>query len=183
MKLLLCKNVEHLGIVGDIVDVKPGYARNYLVPRHLATTPTTGNMKRLAQARRIAEVELAEHLNQLKALAERVEGLEVTIRAKANEDGVLYGSVGKKEIAAAIAEEGYELVVDHIQLRDPIRHLDNITVDVRFSADLTSQIKVWVVRDKPEGEQEGADENAEASSEASAESGKEAGGDDASGDE
>jgi len=181
MKLLLCKNVEHLGIVGDVVDVKPGYARNYLIPKHLATTPTEGNMKQLAEARRIAEAELAAHRKQLQALAEQVNGLEVTIRAKANEDGVLYGSVGRKEIAAAIAEQGYELITDHIQLRDPIRHLDNITVDIRFSTDLVSQVKVWVVRDKPE---EGEQSEGERASEDSVEgAGTEAGEDGTGSDE
>lgn len=180
MKLLLCKNVEHLGIVGDVVDVKPGYARNYLIPKLLATTPTTGNMKQLAEARRVAEAEVAEHRKQLASLAERVNGLDVTIRARANEDGVLYGSVGRKEIAAAIAEEGYELILDHIQLRDPIRHLDNIEVEIRFNADLVSQVKVWVVRDKPEGEEA---EGEEASVETGAEASTEAAGDDTGGDE
>jgi large subunit ribosomal protein L9 len=180
MKLLLCKNVEHLGIVGDVVEVKSGYARNYLIPRHLATTPTAGNMKQLAEARRIAEADLAAHRKQLAALAEQVDGLEVTIRAKANEDGVLYGSVGRKEIAAAIAEEGYELIPEHILLRDPIRHLDNVTVDIRFSVDLTSQVKVWIVRDKPEGEET---EGKEAPAGAGETAGTEAAGDDTGGDE
>lgn len=179
MKLLLCKNVEHLGIVGDVVDVKPGYARNYLIPKHLATTPTAGNMKQLAEARRVAEAEVAHHRKQLAALAAQVNGLDVTIRAKANEEGVLYGSVGRKEIAAAIAEEGYELIVDHIQLRDPIRHLDNIEVDIRFNADLVSKVKVWVVREKSEGEEAGGEE---ASAEAVEEAGTEASGNDTGGD-
>jgi large subunit ribosomal protein L9 len=182
MKLLLCKNVEHLGIVGDVVDVKPGYARNYLVPMHLATTPTQGNMKQLAEARRIAESDLAESQKQLAALAAQVNELEVTIRAKANEDGVLYGSVGRKEIAAAIAEEGYDLIVDHIQLRDPIRHLDNITVDIRFTPELTSQVKVWVVREKEEGEGEDG-EGDEASADAGEGAGTEAAADDTGGHE
>ncbi len=178
MKLLLCKNVEHLGIVGDVVDVKPGYGRNYLIPRLLATMPTTGNMKQLAEARRVAEADLAESQKQLTALAAQINELEITIRAKANEDGVLYGSVGRKEIAAAIAEEGYDLIVDHIQLRDPIRHLDNITVDIRFSPDLISQVKVWVVRDKVEGE-DGEEGSADAGDGASTE----AAADDTGGDE
>jgi len=156
MKLLLCKNVPTLGIVGDIVDVNEGYARNYLVPRRLATEPTTTNVRRLSEARRQAEEELARERAVVEAIAKKIEGLEVTIRARANEDGVLYGSVGRKEIAAAIGEEGHHVAPDQIQLHQPIRRLDNVEVEVRFAADLRSTIKVWVVRDKVdrEGEQE-----------------------------
>ncbi len=148
MKLLLCKNVMTLGIVGDIVEVSEGYARNYLVPLHLATEPTQANVRRLAEARRQAEEELARERAMQAALAQRIDGMEVTIRARANEDGVLYGSVGRREIAAAIAEEGHHVAPDQIQLHQPIRRLDNVEVEVRFATDLRSTIKVWVVREK-----------------------------------
>lgn len=154
MKLLLCKNVDKLGIVGDVVDVPAGYARNYLLPHDLATEPTTGNMRRLANARRMAEKELAERHERLGQLAESLKGVEVTIRAKANEDGVLYGSVGAREISAALEEENHFVKADQIVLAHPIRHLDNVTVEVRLSDDLRSAIKVWVVREKVEGESE-----------------------------
>lgn len=155
MKLLLCKNVSTLGIVGDVVDVNEGYARNYLLPRKLATEPTAGNMKRLAEARRHAEEELARERAILESIAKRLEGVEVTIRARANEDGVLYGSVGRREISAALAEEGHHVAVDQIQLHTPIRRLDNAEVELRFASDLRSTIKVWVVREKTGDEVEG----------------------------
>ncbi len=152
MKLLLCKNVEKLGIVGDVVEVAAGYARNYLVPYGLGTEPTEGNKRRLAEARKIAERERAEELDRLAALAKALEDVEVTIRAKANEDGVLYGSVGQKEIAAALEEEGHFVKEEHILLSTPIRHLDNVTVDLRLADGIRASVKVWVVRDKVEGE-------------------------------
>jgi len=154
MKLLLCKNVENLGIVGDVVEVKTGYARNYLLPHGLATEPTRGNMKRLAEARRIAERERAAERERMEALCERLEGAEVTIRAKANEEGHLYGSVGKKDIAAALDAEGFFLKPDQILLPSPLRHLDNVQVDVRLDSDLSCVIKVWVVRERSEGEED-----------------------------
>ena len=102
MKLLLTKNVSKLGIVGDIVEVAPGYGRNYLVPHGLATEPTDANMRALAEARRLAEEERIREREQLQSLAERLATVEITIRAKANEDGVLYGR-GSADMKSAVA--------------------------------------------------------------------------------
>ncbi|MHC5108294.1 MAG: 50S ribosomal protein L9 [Planctomycetota bacterium] len=152
MKLLLCKNVDKLGIVGDVVIVKPGYGRNYLVPQGLATEPTETNMRALAEARKIAEAERAHMLAELKALAERIEGVEVIIRARANEQGHLYGSVGPREIAAALEEEGFPVKTEQIILPNPIRQLENnMSVDLKLG-DATAAVNVWVVREKVEGE-------------------------------
>ncbi len=154
MKLLLTKTVPQLGIVGDVVNVTSGYARNYLIPRHLATEPTDANMRRLAEARKQAELELARERARLEEIVKSLEGVEVTVHARANEEGVLYGSVGRKEIAAALADEGHGIAPEHIALATPIRRLDTVPVEVRFSGDLKALIKVWVVREKTEGEEE-----------------------------
>lgn len=161
MKLLLCKSIEKLGIVGDIVEVRTGYARNYLLPHGLATTPTKGNMRALSKARLIAEDERLQQRKQLESLAERLGSVEVTIRAKANEDGVLYGSVGTKEIADALREEGQPVQDSMIVLDAPLRHLDNVNVKVKLTDDLISEVKVWVVREKSESDTE-PDEGKEA---------------------
>lgn len=155
MKLLLTKSVTHLGIVGDVVNVSAGYARNYLIPRHLATEPTDANMRRLAEARKVAELELARERTRMEEVIKRLEGVEVTVHARANEEGVLYGSVGRKEISHALSEEGHGVAPEHIALPAPIRRLDTVPVEVRFSADLKTTIKVWVVREKTgeEGEE------------------------------
>ena len=158
MKLLLCKNVQNLGIVGDTVNVSAGYARNYLLPQRLATEPTEVNVRRLVEARKVAEQEVARERGRMEEAAKRLEGVEVTVRARANEEGVLYGSVGRKEIAHALAEEGHGIVPEYIALAAPIRRLDTVPVEVRFSTDLKTTIKVWVVREKAgeDGEEEGA---------------------------
>ena len=161
MKLLLCKNVEPLGIVGDVVNVSDGYARNYLLPQGLATEPSQTNMRRLAEARRVAERERAEQRNRLEKLCKALDGVEVTIYAKANEEGHLYGSVGRKEIAKALEDENHFVKPEYIQLHTPIRHLDTVAVDVRMGDDLHASIKVWVVRHRTPGEEEG-DEGAAA---------------------
>ena len=177
MKLLLCKNVQNLGIVGDTVNVSMGYARNYLLPQRLATEPTAANVRKLAEARKVAEQEVARERARMEEAAKRLEGVEITVRARANEEGVLYGSVGRREIVAALAEEGHVVLVDHVALQAPIRRLDTFAVEVRFAADLRSQIKVWVVREKT-GEGDEADPGAPGD-----EVGREAGGDDDGSDE
>jgi large subunit ribosomal protein L9 len=154
MKILLRKNVSKLGIIGDVVEVKNGYARNYLFPSGLATHPTETNIRALAEARKHAEHERAEMEAVLRSAAERLSGVEVTIQARANEEGVLYGSVGAREIAAALVAEGHEVEADHIKLKEPIRHLDHVTVPVKLLDDLTVDVVVWVVRERKEGETE-----------------------------
>jgi len=149
MKLLLCQNVAKLGIVGDVVNVSRGYARNYLVPQGLATEPTEVNMRALAEARRAAEEERTRQRAELEQLAQKLEGVEVTIKARANEEGALYGSVGVNDIVSALAEEQHYVRADQICLDRPIRHLDTVSVEVKLDADLLSTIKVWVVREKP----------------------------------
>lgn len=173
MKLLLCKNISKLGIVGDIVEVTAGYGRNYLVPEGLATEPTQANIRALAEARRLAEHERIRERKLLVALGERLEGVEVTIRARTNEEGVLYGSVGVREIAAALAEEGHPITPDQIVLDTPIRQVDSVAVEIKLDDDVSSTVKVWVVREKmaKEDDAEGLDEEEE-------EAGREAGIDD-----
>lgn len=168
MKLLLCKNIDKLGIVGDIVEVSGGYGRNYLLPHGLATEPTEVNIRKLAEARRTAELERIHQREQLERLAERLEDFEITIRARANEEGVLYGSVGRREIAAALAEEGQPVTPEHVVLDTPIRHLDNVAVEIKLADDLCSTVKVWVVREKTgrEDEEEETAEKPEAGKEA-----------------
>jgi large subunit ribosomal protein L9 len=147
MKLILQKDVKHLGLVGDVVEVKEGYARNYLLPQNLALSPTPINIKQVELARVRAAEERNMLADQLRASAKRLAGTEITIRAAANEDGVLYGSVGPREIAAALRHEGHTVETEQVDLHTPIRHLDNVVVPVRFSDDLTVEVKVWVVRE------------------------------------
>jgi len=153
MKLLLTKTISNLGIVGDVVNVKPGYARNYLLPQGLAAEPTHANVKQLAEARRQAELERIRHREMLEQYAGKLEGVEVTVRAKANEDGLLYGSVGPKEIAAALAAEGHAVSPEHVVLPHPIRHLDKVVVEIKLGEGISSNINVWVVREKSDDEE------------------------------
>jgi len=160
MKVLLKKDISHLGIVGDVVDVSRGYARNYLVPNNLATEPTDANMRALAEERAKAEERRRELIESLRGAAQRLAQVEVTIAAAANEDGVLYGSVGRRDIAEALNAEGHEVRPEQVMLTEPIRHLDTVSVTVKLLEDITADVKVWVVREKTGKEAEQAEDGA-----------------------
>jgi large subunit ribosomal protein L9 len=167
-KLLLRKDVPKLGHVGDVVEVSEGYARNYLIPYNLAMEPTAANLKAIEVDKQRAEAARLERRKGMETLAASLAGVEITIAAAANEEGHLYGSVGPREIAAALRDEGHDIEAAQIHLHTSIRQLDSVMVPVVFADDLTTEIKVWVVREKAseqldqaqaanEGEQEGAD--------------------------
>jgi large subunit ribosomal protein L9 len=148
MKLFLRDDVSKLGKAGDLVDVADGYARNFLLPRGLAYVASTENEKRIkAEAKRRAETELAR-VESLKDLAKLLDGRSVTIKARANEEQKLFGSVGPEEVAEAIrAEHGAKIAPEHVALDDHIRELGVFDVAVRLDADVESTVKVWVVQE------------------------------------
>lgn len=152
MKLLLRKDVESLGMVGDVINVKDSYGRNYLIPQHLAVQPTPANMKALEDEKRLAAERRAALRTQLEETANRLSNVEVTISAVANEEGRLYGSVGPREIASALRDEGYAVETAQVELHDPFRVLDSKTVTIRLAADVTTEVKVWVVRERDAGD-------------------------------
>lgn len=154
--LLLLRDIRKLGYVGDVVKVKEGYARNYLLPQRLATEPTEENMKAIETAKKSAAVERARKTREFQDVATRMKDASVTIEAAANPEGTLYGSVGPKEIAAALQAQGFGVLAEHVMLDAPIRTLDNRMVKIEFSDEVTAQAKVWVVR-------EGGAANAESS--------------------
>ncbi|HSW46098.1 MAG TPA: 50S ribosomal protein L9 [Phycisphaerae bacterium] len=148
MKLLLRRDIPNVGLAGDVVEVKEGYARNYLIPHHLGMEPTKANMKAIEVDKRKAEEERKARRIALEQEAERLQSLkEVTIAAVCNLEGRLYGSVGPREIAAALRDQGHSVETKQVELREVIRQLDTISVPVRFADDLTVEVKVWVVRE------------------------------------
>ena len=149
LEVLLTDNVENLGIVGDVVKVKPGYARNYLLPFGLATKPTQGSIARLAQAR----AEMAAKMNKIReeqqALLAKLEGVEVTIQKSANEQGVLFAGVTALEIAEALQAEDYPVEERSVRPHESIKRLDSYEVAIVLASDLKTTVKLWVVSDKP----------------------------------
>ena len=149
IELLLTENVDNLGIVGDVVNVKPGYARNYLMPRGLAAAPTKGNITRLSEVRKKVENQMMEHRKTLEATLEKLNGHEITMMRSANEQGVLFGGVSQHDISEALKAEGFDVDDRAVRIGDQIKQLDSYMIPIALAADLQIEIKLWVVSDKP----------------------------------
>jgi large subunit ribosomal protein L9 len=152
MKVLLTQTLERIGIVGEVLDVSDGFARNYLLPKGLAIQPTDGNIKRLEQAKKDYQAKLQAIRAEKEALVAKLAGVEVTLVRNANEEGHLFGSVSRRDIAEELQKQGFAVQPDDVKLDDPIRRVDTFTVPVALAVDLKADIKVWVVREKKEGE-------------------------------
>ena len=145
MQVLLKEDVERLGRIGDVVDVKPGYARNYLLPHGKAVQLTGGNLRRVEILKRRAEEERNRREQELADLAESLKAVSITIAAKANEEGHLFGSVGAAQVAAVLEAEGYGVEEKMVQLVEPIKELGVVEVPIQVTPELVSQCKVWIV--------------------------------------
>jgi large subunit ribosomal protein L9 len=150
MELLLKQNVEHLGRTGDVVDVKPGYARNFLLPRGMAVLVTKSNMAEVERARAQALADEEARLQGLKDLGQKLADVSVTIEGKANEEGHLFGSVNASQIAAALREKDIPVDDKMVRLDNPLKEIGVYDVTVHLHADVETAIKVWVVQQKPE---------------------------------
>lgn len=169
IELLLLDNVDNLGIVGDVVKVRPGYARNYLLPRGLASTPTPGAIERLAERRAQVEAEMRKLREQQEQLIGRLEGHELTLQRAANEQGVLFGGVSQHDIAEALREEGFDIEDRFVRIGEQVKRLDSYTIPVVIDKELKTEIKLWVVSDKPAEELEAEGEEAGEGEETAAE--------------
>ena len=152
--LLLTENVDSLGIVGDVVKVRTGYARNFLLPRDLATEPTDEKIKEVASRRVEAERQVADLRTQREAMAKKLDGLEITIQRSCNDLGLLYASVTQQDIAAALTTLGYEVKPRDVRIAHTIKRIDTYDVVVKFDADLGASIKLWIVADRKIDEDE-----------------------------
>jgi len=148
IKLLLTENVDNLGIVGDIVNVKIGYARNYLLPRELATTPSDELLAKLTDKRKQAEADVAKLRTERQSLIGKLEGIEITMERACNDQGQLYGSVTQQDIASGLNELGYAVKPREVRLAHTIKRLDAFEVQVKFDSDLEATIKLHVVADR-----------------------------------
>jgi len=146
MKILLLSDIDNLGWLGDIVEVKDGYARNYLVPQGLGTIPTDANIKSIAKEKvKRAEQRIAE-LNRLRKAAEAVEGAEAVIAAKCNQQGHLFGSVSPAEIADNLRQQGFEVADEVVKLSEHIKEIGTYpNVTLKFNAEVKVKVTVVVV--------------------------------------
>ena len=144
VKLLLKESIKHVGKVGDIVEVSPGYARNYLLPKDLAVEPTPNNVKKIeARRKEIERLEEQKRAQQAETI-KKLEGVEVMLERRANEQGHLFGSVSATDIARQLQAQGYEVEADDITLPGKLDRIDTYKVAVAFTDDLRAEVKVWV---------------------------------------
>jgi large subunit ribosomal protein L9 len=149
MELLLKQNVEHLGRTGDVVKVKSGYARNYLLPRGMAVMVTKANVAEIEKARAQALAEEQARVQSLKDLATKLAEASVTLEGRANAEGHLFGSVGAPQIAAALREKGFAIQDKQIRLEQPLKEIGKFDVVLHLHASVEATVKVWVVQQKP----------------------------------
>ena len=145
VRLLLIQSVEHLGKQGDVVEVKPGYAHNYLLPEGLATIATDHHKRMVEKHKAKLQAIEAARLKSIHQLADAISRQSVTIEANANDEGHLYGSVGAHELVAALKEHGFTLAPDQVRLEGPLKELGLYTVKIHVHQGVDAELKVWVV--------------------------------------
>jgi large subunit ribosomal protein L9 len=159
LKLTLLKDVQGLGSLGDVVRVSPGYARNFLLPRKLATKPGGDAEKRVGAIRKRAAAQQAKDLEQAKAAASALSNVSVHVEVKAGEGGHLYGSVTPTMISDALKAQGFEVPAESVALDNPIKELGIYDVPLKLHGGVESKVKLYVVApapEKPEKPEKGA---------------------------
>jgi len=144
MKVILMRDVEHVGDVGDVVDVADGYGRNFLIPRGLAVAATARNKRQIEHEQRLREHRILRARKDAQTLAEQLRGVPCYFVRKAGEEGKLFGSVTSMDIAEALKEAGFEVDRRYIQLDQPIKSVGDFTVPVRLPAETSALLKVTV---------------------------------------
>ncbi len=148
MQIILQEDVEKLGARGEVVDVKAGYARNYLLPQKLALPANAGNLKRLEKIRATLAKRTATERDQAQTLANTLAGVTVTLVRKAGDNDQLFGSVTSADLADALAAQGHVVDKRRIQLDEPIKLIGESLVNVKLHQDVTAQFKVVVTREQ-----------------------------------
>lgn len=145
MQLILKQTVDHLGEEGDVVNVKPGYGRNFLMPQGMAITATKGNLAQLAIAKVAIDARKKHQRDEAEAMAKKLEACVVTLAMRVGEDNKLYGSVTSSDVADNLAEQG--LVIDRrkISLDEPIKTIGETTVTVKVGYQVIAKVKVNIV--------------------------------------
>ena len=148
MKVILRQDLEKLGSAGEIVSVKPGFARNYLLPRGFAYEATSANVRQLEEDRRRAEQRAKRDFLEARRRAAQLDGVSLTFHAKAGEESKLFGSITSADIADRLGEQSLDFTIDRrqVDLPDPIKALGVYSVPIRLHAEVRPEIKVWVIK-------------------------------------
>ena len=146
MKVILQENVEHLGSIGDIVKVAPGYARNFLLPKGFAIEATEKNAKALAHAKKHLEYKKNRVLEAAKQLGAKIESLNLVLAHNSGADDKLFGAVTNMELAEVLKAQGVEIDRKKIVLAEPIKHLGEFTAAVKLHPEVTATLKISVTK-------------------------------------
>lgn len=147
-KVILTEDIETLGRVGDVVSVKAGYGRNYLIPQGKALPATGGNLKLVSERRQVFEAAAIEARDEAAQLANRINNLHVTLARKVGEQETLYGSVTPADVGDALESEGIIVDKRRIVVGDPIKKLGEYTIPIRLHPDVTAELKLVVVEEQ-----------------------------------
>jgi large subunit ribosomal protein L9 len=146
IQLVLQHDVENVGKSGDLVKVRPGYARNYLLPRSLAVPATTSQVNRIAHEKAVALAKSEKLRKESTDLAQKLSGLTIKLSRAVGEDGKLFGSVTTKEIEATVKALGYDVDRKKMQLAEPIKALGSYEIPLKLLSDVTATLKVEVTK-------------------------------------
>ncbi len=144
VKLILREDVQNLGHAGDLVSAKPGYARNFLLPRGKASVATESNIKELEHNRRVITEKLAKELKDLDAVRHKLQSVHLEFEMQAGEEGKLFGSVTSQHLAEQLAEKGFAVDRRKVALAEPIKEIGEHTVEVKLHRELSAKVKVVV---------------------------------------
>lgn len=146
MQIILLKSAKKLGKEGDVLDVKDGYARNYLIPQGIALLATSDSLKRLEKIKRIRKKTAEKSLVKAKEIKDALEDISLTISAKAKDDDEIYGSITAVQVAKAFKEEKIDIEMKMIQMEEPIKKLGAYTITVKIHPTIEANVRVWIVK-------------------------------------
>ena len=146
MEIILLSDVENLGESGDVVTVKPGYARNKLIPQGLALRASNRNIAIASEKNRVAEAKLERENQAMNVLAKKLSKVEITIEVKVGDEEKMFGSITNKDIHKELMDKGFELERSQITIKDPIKALGIYHIQVKVSKDIVSDVKLYVIK-------------------------------------
>lgn len=152
MKIILKKDYEKLGKTLDVITVKNGYARNFLIPSGIAVPATEGNMSAVKEAKLIAQRRDEKKSKEARQLAKKIEDVPCTISVRVKRDEEIYGSVSAHEIAEFLGREGFNIEKAAVELEEPIKQLGVYSVKIKVYKDVYAKLKVWVVKEEDKKE-------------------------------
>jgi large subunit ribosomal protein L9 len=149
MKVILKQDHDKLGKTGEALNVKDGYAMNYLIPNHIAMRATDSNLRALDELKKQKAKKTAKEFADIQTMGAELEKVTLEIKANADDDEKLFGSVSPQNIIDALAEKGFTIDKKSVILDEPIKHLGIFTVNIKLNNNITSPVKVSVVREQP----------------------------------